>query len=108
MSRRPMSTSKSDEVREHSTAVHDVDKLSTGAEQAHGWKLAFALGDGVGGLHDQPAPGELLCAALAACVDATNRLAAVRLKAGIARLTVIVTGDIDSRGSLSDDGVPVG
>jgi uncharacterized OsmC-like protein len=71
-------------------------------------KLAFALDDGVGGPHDQPAPGELFCAALAACVDATVRLAAARMKVDIARLAVIVTGDVDSRGSLGEDGVPVG
>lgn len=73
-----------------------------------GRQLAFALDDGVGGPHDQPSPGELFCAALAASVDSTIRLAAARTMVDIARLAVMVTGDVDSRGSLGDPGVPVG
>jgi uncharacterized OsmC-like protein len=73
-----------------------------------GRKLPFSLDDGVGGAHDAPAPGELLCAALAACVDATMRLAAARMNIELARLAVIVTADVDSRGSLGEPGVPVG
>jgi uncharacterized OsmC-like protein len=71
-------------------------------------KLAYALDDGVGGPHDQPAPGELFCAALAACVDSTIRLAAARMGVEVERLAVIVTGDVDSRGSLGVEGAPVG
>jgi uncharacterized OsmC-like protein len=71
-------------------------------------ELNYALDDGVGGPHDQPAPGELLCAAVAACVDATIRLAAARMDVEIERLAVIVTGDVDSRGSLGQADVPVG
>ena len=73
-----------------------------------GRRLAFALDDGVGGPHDQPSPGELLCAALAACVDSTLRLAAAAMDVGIRDLAVIVTGDVDSRGGLGETHVPVG
>jgi uncharacterized OsmC-like protein len=73
-----------------------------------GRKLPFSLDDGVGGSHDRPAPGELLCGALAACVDAALRLEAARMQTELARLAVIVTADVDSRGSLGEPGVPVG
>jgi len=73
-----------------------------------GREVAFALDDAVGGPHDAPAPGELFCAALAACLDSTLRLVAARMDVTIERLAVIVTGDVDARGSLGDSGVPSG
>jgi len=73
-----------------------------------GHKEPFALDESVGGEHDQPSPGELLCGALAACVDASIRLEAARMDLAIERLAVLATGDVDARGSLGEDGVPVG
>src|SRR5262245_51585579 len=73
-----------------------------------GRELPFALDDAVGGPHDGPAPGELLCAALAACVDSTIRLVAARMQIALVRLAVIVTGDVDGRGALGEEDVPVG
>src|SRR5262245_43179662 len=75
-----------------------------------GRELAFALDDAVGGPHDAPAPapGELVCAALAACLDSTIRLVAARMRIALSRLVVLVTGDVDGRGTLGEEEVPVG
>ncbi len=69
---------------------------------------AFSLDDSVGGPHDETAPGELLCAALASSFDSTLRLAAARMDVAIEHLAVVVTGDVDARGALGVAGVPVG
>src|SRR5262249_56357241 len=70
--------------------------------------VPFALDESVGGTHDQPSPSELFCAALAASLDTAIRLEAARMNQAIERLAVLATGDIDARGSLGEDGVPVG
>jgi uncharacterized OsmC-like protein len=63
----------------------------------------------VGGLHDAPTPGDILCAALAACQDSTVRMVANTLGITLETLAVEVTGDVDVRGTLAmDAGVPVG
>ena len=73
-----------------------------------GRELPYALDDAVGGPKDEPTPGEILCAALAASLDATLRLVAIRRGITVASLAVIVTGDVDARGALGDPDVPVG
>lgn len=45
----------------------------------HGVAWAFGVHRGIGGPHDAPVPGDLLCAALAACLDSAVRLIANRL-----------------------------
>ena len=63
----------------------------------------------VGGLHDAPTPGDLLCAALAACQDSAVRMVANRLGVEILALQVRVTAQVDVRGALGIDAeVPVG
>jgi uncharacterized OsmC-like protein len=63
----------------------------------------------VGGYHDQPNPGDLLCAALASCLDSTIRMIANRLGVRLTRLEVDVTADVDVRGALMvDRDTPVG
>ncbi len=63
----------------------------------------------VGGLHDAPTPGDLLCAALASCMDSTLRMVANLLCVELEVLTVEVTADVDVRGTLAmDQIVPVG
>lgn len=63
----------------------------------------------VGGLHDAPTPGDLLCAALAACQDSAVRMVANRLGVEILALEVRVTAQVDVRGALGMEvGVPVG
>jgi len=58
---------------------------------------------GVGGLHDRPNPGELLCATLAACQDSTVRMVANLLGIRITSLAVRVDGQVDLRGTLAVD-----
>ncbi len=59
---------------------------------------------GVGGHHDAPNPGELLCAALAACQDSTIRMVADLLGVQLDSLAVQVEGAVDLRGCLAIDG----
>lgn len=62
----------------------------------------------VGGLHDAPTPGDLLCAALAACQDSAVRMVANRLGVEILSLQVRVSAQVDVRGTLGIEDVPVG
>lgn len=69
----------------------------------------FAIHAAVGGYHDGPNPGDLLCAALATCLDSTIRIIANRLGVALASLEVDVTAEVDVRGTLVvDRQVPVG
>jgi len=69
----------------------------------YGTWLRFGLDRYIGGLHDAPNPGDLLCAALAACVDGSIRLIADLLRVQLTDLEVQVTGDLDVRGCLAID-----
>jgi uncharacterized OsmC-like protein len=63
----------------------------------------------VGGLHDAPTPGDLLCAALAACQDSAVRMVANILGVELTHLEVTVTAAADVRGAMAMDAtVPVG
>jgi uncharacterized OsmC-like protein len=69
----------------------------------------FGLHSAMGGQHDAPNPGDLLCAAVAACLDSSIRLVARRLAVTVERLEVKVTGEVDVRGALGlERDVPVG
>jgi uncharacterized OsmC-like protein len=74
-------------------------------------KVPFQVGvhRAVGGDHDSPNPGDLLCAALAACFESTLRMIASRLEIELFKTTITVTAKIDVRGTLIlDKTVPVG
>jgi len=63
----------------------------------------------VGGYHDLPNPGDILCAALASCFHSTLRIIADRLEIPIAHLEVNTQAEVDVRGTLLvDRNVPVG
>lgn len=69
----------------------------------------FGIHQAIGGYHDLPNPGDLLAAALAACLDATIRIIAARLGITLISLSVDVSADVDVRGTLVvDRNVPVG
>ena len=73
-------------------------------------KTPFKIGvhRAVGGLHDYPNPGDLLCASLASCFETTMRLIADRLGVTLQKLQVRATADVDVRGTLMmDRSVPV-
>lgn len=71
--------------------------------------VQFGIHRAVGGFHDNPNPGDLLCAALAACLDSTLRMIADHRGIRLETLEVKVTAECDVRGCLRLDGsVPVG
>lgn len=75
----------------------------------HGVEIAFGIHRAVGGDHDAPNPGDLLCAGLAACLDSTLRMVADRMGVQLVELEVEVVALADVRGCLMvDRGVPVG
>lgn len=63
----------------------------------------------IGGPYDAPCPGDLLCAALAACQDSSIRMVAARMGIELTALEVHVQGQVDVRGALGvQKDVPVG
>jgi uncharacterized OsmC-like protein len=63
----------------------------------------------VGGQHDFPNSGDLLCAALASCFETALRLIANRLQIVLHKTKVRATANVDVRGTLRVDiNVPVG
>lgn len=62
----------------------------------------------VGGNSDQPTPGDILCGAIASCLDSTIRIVANRVGVKLKKLEVAATGQVDVRGTLRvDRNVPV-
>lgn len=75
----------------------------------YGVRWPFAIHYAVGGYHDGPNPGDLLSAALAACLDSTIRMVAGRIGVALTTLEVDVSANVDVRGTLViDRAVPVG
>lgn len=71
--------------------------------------LKTGLHRAVGGDHDFSTPGDILCAALAACLESTIRMIANRLEIELAHTKVSVEAHLDVRGTLKfDKDVPVG
>jgi hypothetical protein len=60
-------------ARTSSASVSAADPFHGEVEigRGYGAKMRFGLDGHVGGLHDLPNPGDLLCAAVAACEDGT-------------------------------------
>jgi uncharacterized OsmC-like protein len=84
---------------------HSVVKPMPGC----GATLPVGVHRALGGLHDAPTPGDILCAALAACQDSTVRMVANLLGVELEFLAVDVTGEVDVRGTMAlDKQVPVG
>jgi len=68
----------------------------------------IAVHRAVGGDGDGPVPGDILCAALASCLDSTLRVVADRFRVTLAALSIRVTAEVDVRGTLClDPNVPV-
>jgi uncharacterized OsmC-like protein len=82
-----------------SDAFHGV--VIPGDNYGVAWR--FGIDRAVGGFHDAPNPGELLCATLAACEDATIRMVAEALGVTLEHLEVEVIGAVDVRGALAVD-----
>ena len=74
-----------------------------------GATLPVGVHRALGGLHDAPTPGDILCSALAACQDSSVRMIANLLGVELEFLEVTVTANVDVRGTLMiDRSVPVG
>ena len=74
-----------------------------------GVTLPVGVHRALGGPHDAPTPGDILCAALAACQDSAVRMVANRLGIELEFLEVEVHGEVDVRGTLvMGKNVPVG
>jgi uncharacterized OsmC-like protein len=69
----------------------------------HSITLRLGIDQHVGGSGDLPNPGDLLCAALAACEDGTIRMIANLLGVTLMALEVEVQGTVDVRGCLGVD-----
>lgn len=77
--------------------------------QDYGAEWPIGIHRAVGGYHDAPNPGDILCAALATCLDSTIRMIAERLGIELTFLEVTAAADVDVRGTLLvDRAVPVG
>lgn len=75
----------------------------------YGEHWSYGIDRAVGGLHDRPNPGEMLCAALAACADSAVRMIADLNGIELDEIEVEVDGKLDVRGALLlDAGVPAG
>lgn len=71
--------------------------------------VAVGVHRAVGGPYDAPCPGDLLCAALAACQDSSVRMVANRMGIELIALEVQVRAAVDVRGALGmSKDVPVG
>ncbi|WP_162418143.1 OsmC family protein [Cyclobacterium roseum] len=71
--------------------------------------LKTGLHRAVGGDHDYATPGDILCAALAVCLESTLRMIADRLEIQLDQTKVSVEAAVDVRGTLRfDKSVPVG
>lgn len=57
----------------------------------------------VGGESDYPNPGDVLCGAIASCLDSTIRVVANRVGVKLEELSVDVKGIVDVRGTLRVD-----
>ncbi|MFH4968593.1 OsmC family protein [Gaetbulibacter sp. M240] len=74
-------------------------------------KVPFKIGvhKAVGGDHDFPNPGDLLCATLASCFESTIRMISNKLRIELIETKIKVNAQVDVRGTLMmDKSVPVG
>lgn len=88
-----------------------ADPFHSIVEPMDGCGISVPVGvhSAVGGIHDAPTPGDLLCAALAACQDSAIRMVANLMEIELLELEVNVTAAADVRGALMMDRlVPVG
>lgn len=100
-------------VTDHARTCGDdpADPFHSSVEPMDGCGVLVPVGvhRAVGGPHDAPTPGDLLCAALAACQDSAVRMVANRLGVEILALEVRVAAQVDVRGTLGMEAdVPVG
>ena len=87
------------------------DPFNSRVEPMDGCGVSVSIGvhAALGGPHDAPTPGDMLCAALAACQDSAIRMVANLMGIELLELEVRVTATVDVRGTMAmDRTVPVG
>ncbi len=77
-------------------ALHSYVKI----DKRHEAGQHISVHRAVGGDSDAPTPGDLLCGAIASCLDTAIRVIANRYDLKLKRLKVEVTGKVDVRGTL--------
>ena len=100
-------------IADHARAMagQSTDPVHGEVEPANsdGVRYRYGIHRAVGGDHDAPNPGDLLSAALGACLHSTLRMVAERLEITIIDSEVAATAHADVRGALMvDTRVPVG
>lgn len=100
-------------VMDHARTCGDspADPFHSKVQPMDGCGVVVPIGThaAAGGPHDAPTPGDLLCAALAACQDSAFRIVANLLGVELISLEVVVTATADVRGAMAmDPSVPVG
>lgn len=83
-----------------STALQDPLHGSVRAGSSAQADIAFAVHRAIGGMHDAPVPGDLLCAALASCQESSLRMVANVYGVTLEALSVEVSAEVDVRGTL--------
>jgi uncharacterized OsmC-like protein len=105
----PADASVTKHARTRSDAGIDVFHGVVEPGEGYGVAWRYGIDRAVGGLHDAPNPGDMLCAALAACQDSAIRMVADLAGIALEEVDVRVEGTVDVRGSLAvDEAVPVG
>ncbi len=66
-------------------------------------KMPVGVHKAVGGENDNPTPGDILCGAIASCLDSTIRIISNRLGIKLKQLDIEVLGTVDVRGTLRVD-----
>lgn len=89
--------------------LHDPFRTSVSIGNELQVPLKAGIHRAVGGDHDFPNPGDILCAALAVCFESTIRMISNRLNIELIETRVKASAQVDVRGTLMiDRSVPVG
>lgn len=80
--------------------IHDPFHSAVRTVGGAGATITFGTHSAVGGPYDAPCPGDLFCAALAACLDSSVRMAANVIGVELTDLKVHVKGTLDVRGAM--------
>jgi uncharacterized OsmC-like protein len=92
-----------DRARTFGADARDPYHSTVEAMPGCGATLPVGVHRALGGPHDAPTPGDILCSALAACQDSSVRMVANMLGVELEFLEVSVAGEVDVRGTMMVD-----
>ena len=105
----PEAAMVTDEAQTCGTGTNDPFHFIVNPMPKSGVDIPVGVHHAVGGPHDAPTPGDIFCAALAACQDSTLRMIANILGIELEHLKVTVKAEVDVRGTLAMcENIPVG